>query len=119
MRDVGYRESPREIPAEAQIEAERQPSVGVDGSAVSYTQVVVDLFPTLQDEPVGVHTQIGACVKQELPFSQSVTKRRPVVVVQACAATDVRCVSYAVGGRQRAGYIFAPCHRNGGGTSRC
>jgi hypothetical protein len=42
MRDVGYDETPREIPAETHVEAEGQPSVGVDGSAVGCAQVVVD-----------------------------------------------------------------------------
>jgi hypothetical protein len=72
IRDVSYHESPSEIPAEAQVDAERQPSIGVDGSAVSCTQVVVDSFPTSRDEPAGVHTQVGACVDQEFPFSPSV-----------------------------------------------
>jgi hypothetical protein len=72
MRDVGYHGSPSEIPTEAQVEAERQPSVGVDGSVVSCTQVVIDPFSTSRDQPTGVHTQIGAYVDQELPFSQSV-----------------------------------------------
>jgi hypothetical protein len=38
--DVGYHESPHEILAEAQVEAKRQPSISVDGSAVSCTQVI-------------------------------------------------------------------------------
>jgi hypothetical protein len=48
----------------------------------------------------------------------SVMKRRPVVMVQTRAAADVRCVSFPVGGRRRDEFISAPCHRNGGGTSR-
>jgi hypothetical protein len=72
MCDVGHHETPREIPAETQVETEGQPSVGVDGSAVGCTQVVVDPFPASQNEPAGVYTEVGTRVDQELPFSNSV-----------------------------------------------
>jgi hypothetical protein len=58
MCDVGYHETPCEIPAETQVEAEGQPSVGVDGSAVSCTQVVVDPFPASWNEPAGLHIEV-------------------------------------------------------------
>jgi hypothetical protein len=41
---VGYDESPREVPAEAQVEVDSQPSLGLHGSAVSSREVVVDPF---------------------------------------------------------------------------
>jgi hypothetical protein len=103
MCDVGHHEPPREILAETQVEAERQPSVGVDGSAVGCIKVVVDPFMASRNEPTGVHTEVGTRVEQE-----SVMKRRPGVVVQTCAAVDVRCVSFPAGGRRRAEYIFRP-----------
>jgi hypothetical protein len=58
MRDVGYHKSPRETPAEAQVEAERQPSINVDGSAVSHTEVVVVAFFAWRNEPVGVYGEV-------------------------------------------------------------
>jgi hypothetical protein len=58
MCDVGHHETPRDIPMETQVEAEGQPSIGVDGSAVSCTQVIVDPFPASRNEPAGVHTEV-------------------------------------------------------------
>jgi hypothetical protein len=60
--DVGYHESPREIPAETEVEAERQPSIGVDGSAVSCTKVVFVTFLASWNEPSGVHAEVGTSV---------------------------------------------------------
>jgi hypothetical protein len=42
--DVGHHEPPCEIPAYSQVEAEGQPSIGRDGSAVSHAEVVLDAF---------------------------------------------------------------------------
>jgi hypothetical protein len=56
--DVGRYEQPREILAETQVEAEGQPSVNMDGSAVSCAQVVIDPFLASRNEPAGVHTKV-------------------------------------------------------------
>jgi hypothetical protein len=42
--DVGHHEPLREVLAQSQVEAEGQPSIGGDGSAIILTQVVVDTF---------------------------------------------------------------------------
>jgi hypothetical protein len=72
--DVGHHEPPLEIPAETEVEAERQPSAGVDGSADSCTEVVVGPFPASRNEPAGAHTDVGTRVDQEQPFTKSVRK---------------------------------------------
>jgi hypothetical protein len=58
MCEVGYHEPPREILAKTEVEAERQPSIGVDGSAVSCAKVVVDTFLASWNEPAGVHAEV-------------------------------------------------------------
>jgi hypothetical protein len=49
--DIGHDEPPRETPTETQVEAERQPYIGVDGSAISSTEVVVGPFFAALNEP--------------------------------------------------------------------
>jgi hypothetical protein len=95
MCDVAYDELPREFSAEAQIKAKRQPSLGVDGSALSCTQVVVDPFLASRNEPGG-YTQRSEPVwtRKRRLLILSVMKRRPEVVLQTCAAADVRCVGF-------------------------
>jgi hypothetical protein len=58
MSDVGHHEPPREISAQTQVEAERQPSACVDGSAVSSTEDVVGAFLPSRDESAGVHAEV-------------------------------------------------------------
>jgi hypothetical protein len=50
----------------------RQPSLGVDGSTVSSTEVVVGPFLASRNKPPGIHAEIGNRVDQELPFTRSV-----------------------------------------------
>jgi hypothetical protein len=85
--DVGHHEPPREIPEETQVEAKRQPSVGVDGSAVICTQVVVDPFLASRNEPAGVHTEVGTRVDQESPFTDFV---RDEEAARGCGADMCR-----------------------------
>jgi hypothetical protein len=73
--DVGHHESPREIWAQSQVAAERQPSVGGDGSAVSSTEIVVDAFFASRKEPAGLHAKVGTNVDQELPFTIPVSDK--------------------------------------------
>jgi hypothetical protein len=49
MGDVGHHEPPCEILAQAQVRAERQPSIGGDGSAASRVEVVIYALPSLGD----------------------------------------------------------------------
>jgi hypothetical protein len=58
MCDVGYHESPCEIPAYSWVEAEGQPSVGGDGSAVSRAEVVVVAYFASRNEPVRVYKEV-------------------------------------------------------------
>jgi hypothetical protein len=85
--DVGHHKPPHEIPGETQFEAERQPSLGVDGSAVRCRKVVVDPFLASRNEPAGVHTEVGTRVNQELPFTKSVRNEE---VVCRCSADMFR-----------------------------
>jgi hypothetical protein len=70
--DVGHYEPLREIPAYTQGEAERQPSLGVDGSAISCTEVIVDPFPASQNEPAVVDAKVRTSINQELPLTKSI-----------------------------------------------
>ena len=72
MRDIGHHEPPREFSAQAYVEVERQPSVRVDGGAISRTQVIVGTFHTSRDEPAGVYTEVRTRVDQKLPFADFV-----------------------------------------------
>jgi hypothetical protein len=103
------------MPASTYVEAERQPSVGVDGSAISSTEVEVDPFLASRNESAGIHAEVGTGVDQEVPFSGSIW--RPVVVEQTCAAGDVCCVSFPTSGRRRVGYTSALLPRSCDGTS--
>jgi hypothetical protein len=49
MCDVSYHESPLEILTYSQIEAGGQPSLGRDNSAVSHTDVIIDVLLALWD----------------------------------------------------------------------
>jgi hypothetical protein len=69
--DVDHDEPPREVPAYTEVEAERQPSVGLDVSAIS-TEVVVHALPVSRNEPAWIYAEVGALVDQELPFTMSV-----------------------------------------------
>jgi hypothetical protein len=48
--DVGHDKLLRKIPAWTQVQAERHPSVGVDGGAISSTDVVVHLLLASRNE---------------------------------------------------------------------
>jgi hypothetical protein len=49
-----------------------QPFVGVDGSVIGSTEVVVDPFLASRNEPTGVHAEVGTLVDQELTFTRSI-----------------------------------------------
>jgi hypothetical protein len=53
----------------------------VEGNAVSCTEVVFDPFLALQNEPAGVHVEVGTRVELELPFTMPVSDERWAVVV--------------------------------------
>jgi hypothetical protein len=69
---VGYDESQREVLAEAQVEVESQPSVGVHGSAVSCREFLVDPFLASRNEPAWVHTEVETRVVHGTPFTNLV-----------------------------------------------
>jgi hypothetical protein len=56
--NVGHHEPSCEVLAWTQVEAERQPSVGVDGSAISSTVVIVEPFLAPRNEPAWVHAEV-------------------------------------------------------------
>jgi hypothetical protein len=81
----------------------------VDSSAVSRTDVVVDMSLALRMSlREYTHKSEHASTRNCRSLSWSVTKKRPVVVAQTCAAVDFRCVSSPAGGRRRAEYTFVP-----------
>jgi hypothetical protein len=50
---VGDDKTPREISAQSQVEAERQPAISMDGSAVSRAEVIVDTGAQMRCQRVG------------------------------------------------------------------
>jgi hypothetical protein len=50
----------------SRFEVEGQPSVGVDGSTVACTEVIVGLFSALRNEPVVVAAEVRTHINQEL-----------------------------------------------------
>jgi hypothetical protein len=59
--DVGDNKTSREIPAQSQIEVERQPAISMDGSAVSRAEVVVDTGPEVRCQFVGENRDRNPC----------------------------------------------------------
>jgi hypothetical protein len=103
--DVGHHEPPNEIPAETKVETERQTSVGVDGSTVISTEVVVNPVLASRNEPgVWESGSTRNCRLLSLPEM----KRRPVVLLQPCAAVDVHCVTFPEGNKRMAEYSLGP-----------
>jgi hypothetical protein len=73
LRDVSNHESPREVPAQSQVEAEWQPSVCRNGSAIGRAEVVVNPGPALRDEPARKHAEVRPCVDEEPPLASFVS----------------------------------------------
>jgi hypothetical protein len=46
--------------------------MGVDGSAISSSEVVVCQFLASWNEPAEVHAEVRTCIDQELPFTGSI-----------------------------------------------
>jgi hypothetical protein len=69
------------------VEAEGQPSIGADGSAVICMEVTGDLFPASQNEPAGIEAEVRTCVDQELPFTNPVSDEK----VACGCGTDMCC----------------------------
>jgi hypothetical protein len=67
--DVGHHEPPRELSAQSQVEAWRQPSEGGDGCAVGNAEIVINALLALWDQLEWVHAEIGARVNQEPQLS--------------------------------------------------
>jgi hypothetical protein len=91
MSDVGHHESPCEIPAESQVQAEGPQSVGRDcrdGCTFSCTEVVVDAFLASWKDPAGLHTEVRTHVYQELSFTEPV---RDEEAVCWCSVDMCRC----------------------------
>jgi hypothetical protein len=57
----------------SEVLAERHSSVGVDGSAISITEVVVRPLPVSRNDHARIHAEVGTRVDQELPFAVSVS----------------------------------------------
>jgi hypothetical protein len=72
MCDISHYELPCEILALSQVQAEGQPFVGRDGSAVSCTEIIVDAFFASRNEPAGVCAEAGTRVNQELLFTKPI-----------------------------------------------
>jgi hypothetical protein len=90
MCDVGHHKPPREILAYSHVEAEGQPSVGGDGSAISRVEVIIYTLLALCFELAGGHAEVRTPVYQPL-------------------LTGLVSAEEAAGGcRCRAGYNFAP-----------
>jgi hypothetical protein len=58
LRDVRHHESPREVPAQPQVEAQWQQPVCGDGSTIGCAEVVVDSRPVPGDELAREHTEV-------------------------------------------------------------
>jgi hypothetical protein len=98
LSDVCSHEPPRELLAQSQFEAEGQPSVGGDGCAVGSAQIVIKTPPALWKSRGGreANTQRSEpmSIRNGSLLALSVTKRRPVAVVQTCATADICRVSW-------------------------
>jgi hypothetical protein len=84
--DVGHHETPHQIPEYSQVTAERQPSVGGDGSAVTGAEVLAYTLPALWDQLAGEHAEVPARVYLELLLGRLVGKEE----AGGCSA-DVCC----------------------------
>jgi hypothetical protein len=65
LRDVRHHESPREVPAQPQVEAQWQPTVCGDGSTIGLAEVVVNSWPVLGDELAREHAEVWTRADQE------------------------------------------------------
>jgi hypothetical protein len=70
--DVGNDKTPRKIPAQSQVEVERQPAICMDGSAISRAEVIVDAGMQIQRQSVRKIAEVGSRVHEEPVMSVAI-----------------------------------------------
>jgi hypothetical protein len=82
----------------------RQPSIGVDGGAISGAEVIVGPFLASRNKSAGVHAEVVTHVDQELPFASFVRDEKAVCRCRAdmcrpwCLLRQFPCCWWAQGG---------------------
>jgi hypothetical protein len=84
--DVGNHKPPREISAQSQVEGERQPSIGLDCTAISCVKIVIHARSAMWEVLVGVHAEIGAGVDEKSALAVLVCYKEAVGTCSADVA---------------------------------